>query len=204
MSPLKGKKMELLLLFFNILCAAWTIVSLSGYLLYKLKADIQNWETGVYKVLTFGFDILYTEITGQIPLEYIINTALIFNDDEVLDLVESLSHHPYDTPSLERYSPNINGISWIDIHAVGLTPPYKDIDSEQIGDIATKKINNYTMKSRKIKAQVFIKIATPKRLYLAIPLSDNGYRFLQQQQDNAIEEAQEILPLEEEIDIWSD
>ena len=119
--------------------------------------------------------------------EYIANQALILTNQETLEVVDALNGHPYDTPALASYISNVNGISWTDIKAVGLVERYKDITNEQIAQICRNIIETYFMKSRGCQVAVYIKVATPTRLYFAVALSEDSKRFLDSQEPSAVE-----------------
>ena len=191
--------MDIISILFYVCCLTWTVISILGYLIYKFGfLGVQSWEEGVHKLVTSGFTLLYEEMTGQLLPEEIVNTALILNNDEVLELVKRLSDHPYETPSLEYYCPNSNGISWYDIRAVDLAPRYQNLSNEEIAKIAFYIIQNYIMEGRGLQAFIDIKIATPTRLYLAIALSEKGRKFLEQQNTAKHEEKKaESLIIEE-------
>ncbi len=163
---------------------------IGGYLLYKLYPDeTASWENGVKDLIYIAFDgikaiirFVYREIEGKDLPEYLINPALILTDQEVLDLVDTLRDHPFDTPALVSYTPNINGVSWIDINAIGLTERYKDISNEQTEKICRNIIGNYFMRTRGCQVKFYIRVVTPTRLYFAVPLSEDGKHFLDKQE----------------------
>ena len=119
--------------------------------------------------------------------DYEVNPALILADQETLELIDALNGHPYDTPALASYIPDVNGVSWTDIKAVGLVERYKDITNEQIAQICRNIIETYFMKSRGCQVKVYIKVATSTRLYFAVALSEDGKRFLNSQEPSAAE-----------------
>ena len=168
-----------------------------GYLLYKLyPEETESWEDGVKFLIhiTFCwikaiFRFVYRELEGKDLQEYEVNPALILADQETLDLIDALNGHPYDTPALAGYIQNVNGISWTDVKAVGLVERYKDITNEQIAQICRNIIETYFMKSRGCQVAVYIKVATPTRLYFAVALSEDGKRFLDRQEPSAVEPA---------------
>lgn len=181
----------LVILFLVALCG----YMIGGYLLHKLyPKEIVSWEDGVKFMLhtTFYgikaiFRFIYREIEGKDLQEYIANQALILTNQETLEVVDALNGHPYDTPALASYISNVNGISWTDIKAVGLVERYKDITNEQIAQICRNIIETYFMKSRGCQVAVYIKVATPTRLYFAVALSEDSKRFLDSQEPSAVE-----------------
>ena len=167
---------------------------IGGYLIHKLyPEETPTWEDGVKFLLhlTFRgikgiFRFAYQEIEGKDLQEYIVDPALILTNQEMADLAEALKGHPYDTPVLADYVQNMNGITWIDIQAVGLVPQYEGISNEQIAKISWNVIEMFFMKTRGYQATVYIKVATPTRLYFAIALSEEGRRRLESQGASAV------------------
>ncbi len=79
------------------------------------------------------------------------------------------------------YIPNYQGILWLDIKAVELALRYQSFIREDICNMADYIIQNFYMETRGIRVKVFIKVASPKRLYFAIPLSVEGEKYLEKQ-----------------------
>lgn len=186
-------------------------IMLCGFVVYKCW-ELNSWELGVKKFLTDGFQLIYKfctfayyELTGKVPCAQIINASLMLQIKEQLELVARFYMHPYDTPVLVSYIPNINGISWFDISAPSLISHYKELGFKGIVNIATNIIQTFYMETRNIKVYLFIKIATPTRLCFAIALSEEGRNFLEKQcadvyvDENIIDT---VSPLEEEIDLF--
>lgn len=184
-------------------------IMIGGFIIYK-GWELDSWENGVKKVLTFGFHLIYkiycfayTELTGKEISGNCINTALMCSNHEVLELVTCLDGHPYDTPSLESYIPNENGIAWYDISAIGLVHMYRDLTCKQLADMVYKIIQNYFMKTRGVQVFIYILVVTPTRLYFAIALSEEGRKSLEKQALNTTAkpnvENREQEPLTEEI-----
>lgn len=193
---------------------SWAIMLL-GYLIYALKFEnVDSWENGITYLFTQSFRLvvklynwIYDEATGKTLDSYIINSALILNDTEVLELTKSLESHPFDTTTLSSYTSNSNGISWFDISSNGLASSYTNIKNEEIDQISSMIIRNYFMRTRKVTPRIYIKVVSPTRLYFAIPLSENGRKFLDKQNETIsipIQEPANIDPLEEEIYLFGD
>ncbi len=176
-------KMSTFFLILYIIIAIWAIISISGFLVYKAEvaSEVHSWEDGVKKVMTFVFEFVYEEILGKILPDKLINPALMCSNKEVLQLVERFSNHPYDTPALNSYIPNVNGIDWYDFAAVGLISKYKNLSNREIAKIADHIIQTFFMETRNCKVPLFIKVAAPTRLYFAVALSENGRKFLEKQ-----------------------
>lgn len=162
----------------NITCLLWTVISLSGFILYKYRTGITSWEEGIKKAITFGLDWICEEATGQASSDKLINPSLLLTNNEALELTQRFDGHPYDTPVLVNYTPNLNGISWYEIQAINLISKYASLDNSGIAKIAEHIIQTYFMQSRNTQIAIYIRVATPKRLYFAIPLSVQGNSFL--------------------------
>lgn len=191
---------ELLFLFMG--CA-----TLIGYVLYKCEiANVKTWEEGIKKTLTFGLIFIYEQATGKVIPEKIIDSVLILTDDEILELVDTFDGHPYQVPTLTQYSHNNNGIAYYNIVSVGLAPSYEQMDDDQIDKMCWNKIHNFYLKKRKRDVHIYILIANSKRLYFAVPLSEEAHKHLEKQlaDTTAKPETEADEPLEETIDIFED
>lgn len=170
---------------------------LKEFTVYLIKGSIfifrSTWKA-LKIVLPFLGRSVYEEISGTPYPDTVINTSLIFSNEEMLGLVKSLDGHPYDTPSLENYIPEYRGAMWIDISAVGLVSKYKGLTNRQIQEMAERVIQNFFMETRSTKKKVEIRflVVTSTRLYFAVPLSVDGKRYLDKQT-----EALPALPISE-------
>lgn len=192
---------------------SWGLM-IMGYVAYKLGFVKSSWEDGVKWIFTGTFKGLLKivrwmkeEASGESLNDMIIDTALMLNKQEILELVRTLEKQPYDTPTIESFTQNANGIMWTDVSPVGLSSEYKDIDNEMIKEITERKIQNFFMTTRERQVPLYIKVASPTRLYFAIPLSQAGQEFLEKQEQNKEKVAiPKNVPdvLEEEIDIFED
>lgn len=195
-----------IIVFIYKVLAIWGFLSLIGFVIYKVL-HLDTWEQGLVKAFTATINFLYEGFTGKSSQDANINTALLCYDNEALEIVSRLNKHPYETPSLTSYVPNLNACSWYDISAVGLAPSYKDLDNVLISEMACKIIQNFFMETRNCQVNICIKVVSPTRLYFCIPLSEAGFRFIQKQNNTSpmgrIEENNENS-LEEEFDFFSD
>lgn len=171
---------DIIFLIINFICISWTIITLVGYALYKNRDEINSWEEGIKRIMTWGFNWFYEEATGQ-DIKKNIPFFTPLTNTEVLQLVNNFAGHPYDTPVLYSYVPNLHGISWYDIRALGLTQTYMSLSNNNIAQMAEFIIQTYFMRTRNTQITVYIRVASPIRLYFAIPLSQNGDTFLQKQ-----------------------
>lgn len=177
---------------------------IGGYVIHRLYPEsTERWEDGVSFMVHLVFDplislarLIYKKVIEKLLTDQTVDMTYMLTDQETLDLVDALKDHPYDTPALASYIPNANGISWIDIKAVGLVGRYKDVTYEQIATICRNVIENYFMKTRGCQVAVYIRVASPTRLYFAVPLSEAGKRFLDRQEVSAVESVKEPVAAE--------
>ena len=196
--------LETLVMIFGVLIAV-------GFIAYKMKfAD--SWEGGVKLILkTFWYGVkkigkfLYEEFSGQAAQEEEINEKIYLTNQEMMNFVDEFDGRPYNTPILAG-SEIKNGIWWADISAASLSPTYRDTSMDTIKDLCQKVIQRFFMKVRETSVKVYIRVVTPTRLYFAIPLSEKGRKFLEDQiasenaQNNELwEEYLSESRLEEEI-----
>lgn len=187
----------------NVATLLFSGICLIGFVFYKFQVfELNSWEAGVKKVLTFLVDWIYEESTGKTRVLNYVNNALILSNQEALDLTASFKNHPFDTPSIVSFIPIANGIQWFDIASCGLHPRYANIPREQLEKLASHIIENFFMESRGTQVPIFMKVVTPTRLYFAIPISEQGRKFLEAQEATKVATPLPDLPYdipEEEI-----
>lgn len=190
----------LVILFLVALCG----FMIGGYVIYRLYPEsTERWEDGVSFMVHLVFDplislakFIYKKVVEKLLTDQTADMTYMLTDREALDLVDTLKDQPYDVPALASYIPNANGISWIDVKAVGLVGRYKDVTYEQIATICRNVIENYFMKTRGCQVAVYIRVASPTRLYFAVPLSEAGKRFLDRQEVSAVESVNDPVAAE--------
>lgn len=185
-----------------IMVSIFALFCLGGYILYKM-GEAENTEEGagmlgaciasvaltvlrflpkIFRPLfRFLYEAVYEGWTGHDLPEKLIHAERILSNAEVLELVQKFKNNPYIVPSLGDYIPNYQGILWLDIKAVELALRYQSFIREDICNMADYIIQNFYMETRGIRVKVFIKVASPKRLYFAIPLSVEGEKYLEKQ-----------------------
>lgn len=185
-----------------IMVSIFALFCLGGYILYKM-GEAENTEEGagmlgaciasvaltvlrflpkIFRPLfRFLYEAVYEGWTGHDLPEKLIHAERILSNAEVLELVQKFKNNPYIVPSLGDYIPNYQGILWLDIKAVELALRYQSFIREDICNMADYIIQNFYMETRGIRVKVFIKVASPKRLYFAIPLSMEGEKYLEKQ-----------------------
>lgn len=196
---------------------------LMGYILYKLGyarsveegsgllgsiiasaiLDVFRFLPKIFRPLfRFLYEAVYEGWTGHDLPEKLIHAERILSNAEVLELVQKFKNSPYLVPSVANYIQNNLGILWLDIKAVGLIPLYQGLTRSDICEMAESIIQNFYMETRGIRVKVFIKVASPKRLYFAIPLSVEGEEYLEKQAQPQIQDSYEDVTFdlfEEEI-----
>lgn len=198
--------------------SVFVLFCLGGYILYKM-GEAENTEEGagmlgasiasialtVFRFLPkifrplfrFLYEAVYEVWTGHELPEKLAHTERILSNAEVLELVQKFKNSPYIVPSLFKYIPNSLGVLWLDIKAVGLVPLYQGLTRSDICEMAENIIQNFYMETRGTCVNIFIKVASPTRLYLAIPLSVEGEKYLEKQ----VEEPPQIPDNYEDVTI---
>lgn len=166
----------------------WSLFCIAGYVYYK-AGFAKTWAEGIpvffscLGALFKGiFHFFYKMFSKQALENEMLRTEWILTNQEVISLTASLKGCPYDTPSLEGYTPNIAGVLWVDISAVGLTSTYQNLPVSGIKEVTEKMIQNFYMQTRETRVPVYIKVASAKRLYFAVALSGQGKEFLDKQE----------------------
>ena len=185
------------------------LIVAGGFITYKLKYA-NSWEDGVKLLLKIYWDwikkigkFLYEEFLGRSPDSQIINPALILTNKEAIELTNRFKGCPYVMPFLEKLSPNCNGIMWMEIIASGLCTSYETLSFAELKRIAISTIGNFYYEIKGINVPIYVKVAQKDRLYFAIPLCEDGEKFLQKQDqfqgESSFEQEQPMKSLEEEI-----
>ena len=185
------------------------LIVAGGFITYKLKYA-NSWEDGVKLLLKIYWDwikkigkFLYEEFLGRSPDSQIINPALILTNKEAIELTNRFKNCPYVMPFLEQFLPNCNGILWMEIIAVGLYISYETLSFSELKRIAISTIGNFYYEIKGINVPIYVKVAQKDRLYFAIPLCEDGEKFLQKQDqfqgESSFEQEQPMKSLEEEI-----
>lgn len=195
--------MDLINIIFVTICTIGFLIETSGFLIYKSGIlHTNSWEETISKMFTLIGEVFYEDVTGKLVDKKIINPALILIHEEILELVKRLENNPFMTPALAQYIPNENGIMWVDIRAVKLIAKYKDLTKKELYKMLYHIIQNFYMEKRNTQVCLYIKVATPNRLYFAVALSEEGKEFLEKQealQNSKTETPTVHKPLKEEV-----
>ena len=222
--------MSFSIIFLLFCCSFLVVVVIAGYIRFKspkYKAD--SWEEGNRQILVsvisfikkYIVPILYKIIKDFITTsewlitQYLkwwkktsinkdIKDSLYLSDNEYNELVKQLKDNPFVFPKLGIiYQKDFeNGILRFDVDAIGLTSKYRDIDNKTLREIICTIIKNYYMETRNTNVSVYVTVASPIRVQIAIPLSDYGKYLLQKEVQPQMGEAENTLSdyMEEEID----
>ena len=138
------------------------------------------------KAVSASAKVIYEEATGKCLPNDIVNAALILTNDEVMRFIGLLDDRLYEIPYVINYTPNSNAVLWLDIQAIGLHEKYKTITGEEIKKLAMNLLQRFYQEIRNFSVNAVILAATPQRLYLAIPLSVNGQKYLEKMVNTSI------------------
>lgn len=197
--------------FIEIIIMIWGVISFFGYIFYRFLSNgkIPTWEDGIKEIfLAWGSALssLYHFFSETIPPEKVINTAYLLTNNEEVELVKRFENHPFETPSLKERPIVANGIVWFDISAIGYISKYESLTYDEFSEMAMNTIQNFYYETRGLKANIQIKVASSKRLYFALAVSEEGRQFLRKQEENIENFEPIVIPeiLEEEVDLFLD
>ena len=209
--------MNFLIRLYEIFCVIYIFTTFAGLVIYKFEVlPADSWEDAIRKMFPAFFKWcvktippafagvckwFYEEATGKGSDADMQNEVLILSNQEVLSITKKLDGHPYDTPSLNTYKMH-HSIMWIEISAVRAVATYADLDSRTLGRIAKGIIQSYYMETRETQVPLYILKASPEILQFAVPLSENGQKYLHEQyKDITFEKSDSTMKLEEEIPV---
>ena len=153
---------------------------------------------------------IYEEATGNDWPGTEANGEMILTMEEFKWLIERLEKYLYVLPILMKYEPNDKGALWLKLGAIGYLEHLKDLPVEQLKAIAVHIVQSFYMEIRGFTPPVYILSISPQRLTFAIPLSEEGRKYLEKgiqtvrEKENRRQEkkpealSEEIPPLEEE------
>lgn len=199
--------MHPLVVFCQVFCIAGFGVCIIGFILYKSGVfETSSWEETISVMLKKCITVFYEESTGKTSPQKVVNTSLYLVNEDITQLLKMLDNTPYIVPTLANCT-HSNGVLWVDIRAVKLATKYEDLEQQQLSQMVFHIIQNFYMQTRGFSVRLFIRIATTTRCYFAIPLSEEGYQFLEKQQAS-VESGQHIpnatVSLEEEIPLFEE
>ncbi len=153
---------------------------------------------------------IYEEATGNDWPGTEANGEMILTMEEVKWLIKRFEKYLYVLPILMKYEPNDKGALWLKLGAIGYLEHLKDLPVEQLKAIAVHIVQSFYMEIRGFTPPVYILSISPQRLTFAIPLSEEGRKYLEKgiqtvrEKENRRQEkkpealSEEIPPLEEE------
>lgn len=217
--------LEVITYYAETICIIGFGVCMIGLVCYKFElVEANSWEEAIKKMfpalwkqikrfcvalkkpLKKIYEFFYDGYTNRDIIRKMPDISLILFGDETTELLNRLSNKPYDTPTFIDYQPNINGISWYNIGALGLVRAYKDLAYADRVRMISNILQNYFIETRGRRVALYLKVVSPTRLYFAVALSEDGQAFLEQQEANnqvQVCESMDNVPLEEEIEIFS-
>lgn len=208
--------MDTFLYWVDTFCFIYTGITLAGLAVYKFEMlPAESWEDAIKKMfpaffrwlagalpkaLPFLGEWFYEEATGKTLPGNTENELLVLDNQELLEIKDRLSKHPYDTPSIEGFKRE-HSVLFVDISALGVVPPYKDLSNHEIAVMVEKIIQDYYLETRGVKAPAWILKASKKKLEFAVPLSPKGRKYLEELYKDILPEKQpdSKTAMEEEI-----
>ncbi|WP_207720569.1 hypothetical protein [Catenibacillus scindens] len=147
---------------------------------------------------------VYEEATGNDWPGTEANGEIILTIEEVHRLIELFGKYLYVLPVLVKYEPNAKGALWIKLKAIGYLEHLKDLPVEQLKAIAIHIVQSFYLEVRGFTPPVYILSISPQGLTFAIPLSEEGRKYLEKvtqmiREQEKIQEAAEPEALSEEI-----
>ena len=182
---------------FDIFLILWFAVTLSSFIVYKLKIyNFYSWEDAL-KFCTIGLiqgfcksiKSIWDYGTGKTSSKDIIKNNLSLTNQEVIELVKR-SSCVYEFPTLIKFNILINYIN-IEFTAIGLVDKYKECSCNVLREIIKNIVQTYYHEIRGSGIDVFVSVATANRVCIEIPLSESAREYLEKkdtvlsQQDNA-------------------
>ena len=192
---------------------AFGVLLISGYIFYKTDDRLKTVDDGIRqfwnilkKIGSAVFWFCMGELGHPNP-ETIINQSLCLTSDELNDLKHLFGEKIFELPVLEDYSQN-NGCLFISFSAVNVKAKYLDVEYGQFVRLIEHTVQSFYLDIRKQKPLIRVQIATPKYFNFAIPLSGQGLKYLDKQDElqNTFTDFPdpEIEPLEEEFQLFDD
>ncbi|MBE5943056.1 MAG: hypothetical protein E7264_11045 [Lachnospiraceae bacterium] len=221
----------LMLIILGIIYLMLGIIAILGYVRYKNpKYNANTWQDGNRQVIRIIYNLLkkyvfpivfelwrfilklfcwligkYIKWWNKKNISKEVNNSLILTDKEYIEIKKRLKDNPFEFPRIGNiYLDDImKGILRFDILAIGLVSKYKDIENTTIGEIVCSVVIDFYQETRGQPVNVYITVASPIRVQIAIALSEFGSYMLQKELAKANQCDRGILidTLEEEIDI---
>ena len=147
---------------------------------------------------------VYEEATGNDWPGTEANGEIILTMEEVYRLIKRFEKYLYVFPLLVKYEPNAKGALWIKLKAIGYLEHLNDLPVEQLKALAVHIVQSFYLEVRGFTPPVYILSISPQGLAFAIPLSEEGRKYLEKvtqmiREQEKIQEAAEPEALFEEI-----
>ncbi len=158
----------------------------------------------LWKLIFLIIRIFYEEATGRPWPGKEVNEQIILTTEEVNQLMDRFGKHLYMFPVSKQYVPNSNGALWIQLTAIDYIESLRDLSVEQQKAIAVAIIKKFYLKARGFTPSVYILAISPQRLDFAIPLSEEGRKYLEKmiqtiREKEKSQEAKALEPLSEKV-----
>lgn len=175
----------------------------------KLFKHIGKAVVGIGRLIVKVVATVYRWGTEDETVVYQRDASLILSPEETTALIEKLSDHPYETPSLDGIAIDNSGIFSITVGAVGFAPRYRDLTQHQALQLTRRVVSEFLRENRGIIPPFYVAIATPYRFLLHIPLSQYGVETLKRriEQEQVMRKithegsGRNHLNLQEEVDL---
>lgn len=166
-------------------------------ILYKILLKIKQWGEQLSRKFSVWWQVHSLSKEND--------NSLFLSEKEYSELIRLLKESLLEFPKLGCIYKDdfLKGILRFDIHAIGLISKYRDIENNILKEILCTIIVNYYMETRNKYVCVFVPVASPIRVQIAIPLSEYGNYLLQKETQSTADEIKNTSSdlLEEEIDL---
>lgn len=185
------------------------LVVLSGLIIYK-TGHAPTWEAGIKTLFHWLHEALcklFDWLQSNDPNARRQDPGLIPSLKQLTILIDKLSGHPYDTPTVTNGWVNDSDIFCVRINTFGLVSRYADLKPSQILEIVCAIVNNFFSEVWGRVPYFYIPYARIDGFMLYIPLSDYGRQALarkieERQAEAALNQARAsatTTPLTEEV-----
>lgn len=185
------------------------LVIFSGLIIHKL-GHAPTWESGIKTLFHWAKEALcklFDWLQSNDPNARRQDPGLIPSLKQLTILIDKLSGHPYDTPTVTNGWVNDSDIFCVRINTFGLVSRYADLKPSQILEIVCAIVNNFFSEVWGRVPYFYIPYARIDGFMLYIPLSDYGRQALarkieERQAEAALNQARasaKVTPLTEEV-----
>ena len=192
-----------------IIISLLLLLVVSGLIIYK-SGHAPTWEAGIktlFRWIGAGIKKFCEWLYSNDPNVRQQNPSLIPSLKQLTLLIDKLTGHPYDTPTVTNGWTNSSDVFCVRINAFGLVPRYANLSPKQILEIVYAIVNNFFAEIWGFVPYFFIPYARIDGFMLYIPLSDYGKQALTRKIEETQAEAvlnkarasAKVEPLTEEV-----